>query len=102
MKLYRFLLIATATLGLAFFSTSCGPNAQSSAVLGGLIGAGTGAIIGNQSGEAAKGALLGGALGAGTGAFLGDKRTKKILNSNNVIKAQTGKITVIKASFLII
>ena len=53
MKLYRFLLIATATLGLAFFSTSCGPNAQSSAVLGGLIGAGTGAIIGNQSGEAA-------------------------------------------------
>ena len=53
MKLYRFLLIASATLGLAFFSTSCGPNAQSSAVLGGLIGAGTGAIIGNQSGDAA-------------------------------------------------
>ena len=77
MKLYRFLLIATATLGLAFFSTSCGPNAQSSAVLGGLIGAGTGAIIGNQSGEAAKGALLGGALGAGTGAFLGDKKDKQ-------------------------
>ena len=43
----------------------------------GLIGAGTGAIIGNQSGDAAKGALLGGALGAGTGAFLGDKKDKK-------------------------
>ena len=48
MKLYRFLLIATATLGLAFFSTSCGPNAQSSAVLGGLIGAGTGAFLGDK------------------------------------------------------
>ena len=34
--------------------------------------------------------------------FWETKRTKKILNSNNVTKAQTGKITVIKASFLII
>ncbi len=79
MKLYRFLLIATATLGFTFFSTSCGPGsiALTSTVaghmLGGLIGAGTGAIIGNQSGDEAKG----GALGAGTGAFLGDKKDKE-------------------------
>ena len=77
MKLYRFLIKTAAVLGLTVFLSSCGPNAQSSAVLGGLIGAGTGAIIGNQSGDAAKGALLGGALGAGTGALLGDKKDKK-------------------------
>ena len=77
MKNYRFLIKIAAIVGLSVFLSSCGPNAQSSAVLGGLIGAGTGAIIGNQSGDAAKGALLGGALGAGTGAFLGDKKDKK-------------------------
>ena len=76
MKLYRFLLIATATLGFTFFSTSCGPGAivltstVAGHVLGGLIGAGTGAIIGNQSGDAAKG-------GAGTGALNGDKKDKE-------------------------
>ena len=76
MKLYRFLLIATATLGFTFFSTSCGPGSialtstVAGHVLGGLIGAGTGAIIGNQSGDEAKG-------GAGTGAFLGDKKDKE-------------------------
>ncbi|MEC7223013.1 MAG: glycine zipper domain-containing protein [Verrucomicrobiota bacterium] len=77
MKFYRFLIKIATVLGLTVFLSSCGPNAQSSAVLGGLIGAGTGAIIGNQSGDAAKGALLGGALGAGTGALLGDKKDKK-------------------------
>ena len=77
MKFYRFFFKAAAILGLTLFFSSCGPNAQSNAVLGGLIGAGTGASIGNQSGDAAKGALLGGALGAGTGAFLGDKKDKK-------------------------
>ena len=76
MKFYRFFFKAAATLGTTLLLSSCGPNAQSNAFLGGLIGAGTGAIIGNQSGDAAKGALLGGALGAGTGAFLGDKKDK--------------------------
>ncbi|NQU10248.1 hypothetical protein HQ590_05630 [bacterium] len=43
----------------------------SGGLAGGLIGAGTGAIIGDQSGHAGEGALIGGAIGALTGALVG-------------------------------
>jgi len=42
------------------------------ALAGGAIGAGTGAIIGSQSGHAGEGALIGGAIGAATGAIIGN------------------------------
>ena len=48
MKNYRFLIKIAAVVGLSVFLSSCGPNAQSSAVLGGLIGAGTGAFLGDK------------------------------------------------------
>ena len=35
-----------ALLGLALFTTSCGPSAKRGTVIGGLAGAGTGAIVG--------------------------------------------------------
>ena len=40
-------------------------------------GAGTGAIIGHQSGKTGQGALIGGAIGAGTGLLLGNAQDKK-------------------------
>ena len=40
MKIQKLLLLVVTTLGLAFFSTSCGPSAKRGAVLGGIIGAG--------------------------------------------------------------
>ncbi|MDQ1256300.1 MAG: hypothetical protein QG656_896 [Candidatus Hydrogenedentes bacterium] len=46
--------------------------AQQGAVAGGLIGAGAGAIIGNQSGHAGEGALIGAGAGALAGALTGD------------------------------
>lgn len=47
---------------------------QQGAVVGGALGAGAGAIIGNQShGRGGQGALIGGALGALTGALVGDQ-----------------------------
>jgi uncharacterized protein YcfJ len=42
------------------------------AVTGGALGAGTGAIIGSQSGHAGEGALIGGAIGAVTGGIIGN------------------------------
>lgn len=46
---------------------------QDGAVLGGALGAGAGAIIGNQSGHAGEGALIGAGAGALTGALVGDQ-----------------------------
>jgi hypothetical protein len=57
-------------LASAFLGTSCqnyGPNANRGAATGALIGAGAGAIIGNQSGRPLEGA----AIGAGGGALIG-------------------------------
>jgi len=45
--------------------------------LGGAIGAGTGAIIGHQSGHTVEGALIGGALGAVTGLIVHDVKVKQ-------------------------
>jgi outer membrane lipoprotein SlyB len=46
-------------------------NTAGGALAGGAIGAGTGAIIGSQSGHAGEGALIGGAIGALSGAIIG-------------------------------
>lgn len=45
------------------------------AVIGGVVGAGTGAIINKKS--RVKGAVIGGAVGAGTGAIIGNELDKK-------------------------
>ncbi len=50
---------------------------QQGALMGGALGAGAGAIIGNQShGRGGEGALIGAAAGALTGALVGDQVEK--------------------------
>jgi len=46
---------------------------EKSTLVGGGLGAATGAIIGAAVGSPGAGAAIGGALGAGTGALVGDK-----------------------------
>ncbi len=46
---------------------------QDGAVVGGALGAATGAIIGHQSGKQGEGALIGAGVGAITGAIVGDQ-----------------------------
>jgi len=46
---------------------------QKGATMGGLLGAGMGAIIGHQSGHIGEGALIGGGVGAITGALIGSQ-----------------------------
>lgn len=61
---------ALVSFAAVLLGTSCqnyGPNANRGAATGALIGAGAGAIIGNQSGRAGEGALI----GAGSGALIG-------------------------------
>jgi hypothetical protein len=63
-------LILAATLGCQTPEGTTDYTA-SGGLAGGAIGAGTGAIIGSQSGHAGEGALIGGAIGALTGALVG-------------------------------
>ncbi|MEO1284469.1 MAG: glycine zipper domain-containing protein, partial [Pseudomonadota bacterium] len=49
-------------------------NTRQGALLGGILGAGIGAIF---SDDRAKGAVIGGALGAGTGAIIGNNLDKQ-------------------------
>jgi uncharacterized protein YcfJ len=46
-------------------------------LIGGGLGAGTGALIGSQVGNPGAGAAIGGALGAGAGALTGDQLQKQ-------------------------
>ena len=68
---------AALTLCLASCATQPGPNTQRGAATGGLIGAGAGALIGHQSGNALEGALIGGAAGATAGGLYGNQRDKQ-------------------------
>jgi uncharacterized protein YcfJ len=70
MKKQALLSLVAATLVASGCNTT---PTQDGAVLGGALGAGAGAIIGNQSGHAGEGALIGAAAGALTGAIVGDQ-----------------------------
>jgi outer membrane lipoprotein SlyB len=62
---------------VAVTGVSCGPNAQTGAVLGGLGGAAVGGIIGNQSGRGLEGAAIGAGAGALGGALIGDSQDQR-------------------------
>jgi uncharacterized protein YcfJ len=74
---FNFIAAAALTLALANCAQQMGPNTQRGAATGGLIGAGAGAIIGHQSGNALEGALIGGAAGAAAGGLYGNQRDKQ-------------------------
>lgn len=62
-------------IGLCFLFSACtepGETTGVAAATGGVIGAGLGAIIGNQTGDAGSGMLIGAVAGAGTGAAIGN------------------------------
>lgn len=67
----RLFTIAAVVAGLAL--AGCETTAtEDGALIGGALGAGTGAIIGHQTGHAGEGALIGAGIGALTGAIVGD------------------------------
>jgi outer membrane lipoprotein SlyB len=70
------LMVVAVSLGLVW-TGGCESDAGKGTAIGGLGGAGLGAIIGHQSGHTAEGALLGGAVGAGGGYIIGNERDKK-------------------------
>ena len=75
------LLSVIAISGCESMGTAAQSKTTQGAVLGGLLGAGTGAIIGNQSDHACAGTAIGAGLGALGGALMGhalEEQDKKI------------------------
>jgi len=78
--------IATAfgAILVAVSLSSCyAPHTKQGAVVGGLIGAGTGAIIGNQSCRPLEGAAIGGAIGALGGGLIGSAQDDRAARYHN-------------------
>jgi hypothetical protein len=74
-RMRRTLALSLALAGAVFVS-ACETPQQQNALVGGALGAGTGALIGSAaSGGGAGGALAGAAIGAGSGALLGSAMT---------------------------
>ena len=64
-------MAALALSGCESMGTAAQSKTTQGAVLGGLLGAGTGAIVGNQSDHAGAGTAIGAGLGALGGAMVG-------------------------------
>ena len=65
-------LAAVALSGCETMGTAAQSQTMQGAVLGGLLGAGTGAIIGNQTDHAGAGTAIGAGLGALGGGLIGN------------------------------
>ena len=70
-------LVAVALAGCESMGTAAQSKTTQGAVLGGLLGAGTGAIIGNQTDHAGAGTAIGAGLGALGGGLLGHALEEK-------------------------
>lgn len=71
-SILKLLLVLTATLFLAACSGQPLSTREKGTIFGGVLGAGSGAIIGSAVGAPGAGAAIGGALGAGTGFAVGN------------------------------
>lgn len=70
--LFLILVVGVSMLGCQNAKT----KAAEGAVIGGVIGAAAGGIIGHQSHSGAEGAVIGGAIGAVTGGLIGSQIEK--------------------------
>lgn len=62
--------ITLITLSTLLLATACGQTKEDRAATGGLIGAGTGAVIGSTVGHPLTGAAIGAGVGAAGGALI--------------------------------
>lgn len=91
-----FLPVLVPVIFLGFSGcTEPGETTQVSAATGGVIGAGLGAIVGNQTGDAGSGLLVGAAAGAGTGALIGnalEAQEKTLATQDEAIERQEQRL----------
>ncbi|RJP73892.1 MAG: hypothetical protein C4532_03450 [Candidatus Abyssobacteria bacterium SURF_17] len=71
----RNITVISLALFLAALVVGC-TTTEKGAIAGGALGAGTGAVIGHQSGRGIEGAVIGGAVGAISGGLIGHELDK--------------------------
>src|SRR5262245_45910964 len=86
-----FELLMTAAVALACSGCRSASYGDKGALFGGLLGAGTGAAIGSNSGHAAEGALIGTAIGAITGGAVGDSIQADVDRNRAEVEARMGR-----------
>ena len=75
--------LSVAALSITIGLTGCANDAQTGAVVGGLLGAAAGAVVGHQSGERDAGAAIGAGVGALGGYVIGNESDKQKQQYNN-------------------
>ena len=86
------LLLLIGLVPVAMSSGCCSPShAENGAVAGGLIGAGTGAVVGHALGNTAGGALVGAGGGALSGAAIGNGMDESEAQNRAMIAQQLGR-----------
>jgi len=94
--------VVVASLMLFSGCTDPGDTTAIGATAGGVLGAGLGAIVGNQTGDTATGLVIGGLAGAGAGAAVGNaleaqqvavrQQDEAIERQQNTIQAQNAEL----------
>ena len=84
------LLVAAALVSISTGCRSMGYGDRGT-LFGGLVGAGTGAAIGSNSGHPVEGALIGTAIGAITGSAVGDSMDAEVARNRAEVEARMGR-----------
>jgi hypothetical protein len=86
------LLLLIGLAPVAILSGCCSPyHSDQGALTGGLLGAGTGAIVGHAMGNTAAGAVVGAGVGAVSGAAIGNSMDEAEARNRAMIAQQLGR-----------
>jgi uncharacterized protein YcfJ len=75
---------------------SMGEKTKGGALIGGIVGAGAGGIIGHQSGHGGEGAVIGAAVGALSGGLIGDQMDKADQKSQETNPNHLGILQIVE------
>jgi hypothetical protein len=85
---------ALCVLLILLFTAGCATHTEQGAALGGVLGAGTGAVVGHAMGNTAAGAVVGAGAGALTGAAIGNNVDEREARNRAQIEASLGRAVI--------
>ena len=83
--------LALYALAAVLSASGCATHSETGAAVGGLAGAGAGAVVGHALGNTAAGAVIGAGAGALTGAAIGNSQDQAEARNRAIIEQQVGR-----------